>query len=107
MPDPEMAELASRRAAELILLGQRWGRRDLECQIGDIDGRRGDKDVYGNPTFGGLYQITGNSNSTGGFWGTYRVIAAKARARLVAAAAPSSADLGPIQLLGRFSTLRA
>jgi isoquinoline 1-oxidoreductase subunit beta len=55
--------------------------------VNAANGRRGDKDVYGNPTFGGLYQITGNSNSTGGFWGTYRLVAAKARARLVAAAA--------------------
>jgi isoquinoline 1-oxidoreductase beta subunit len=66
---------------------------ELDADFGAVrvvnaaNGRRGDKDVYGNPTFGGLYQITGNSNSTGGFWGTYRVIAAKARARLVAAAA--------------------
>src|SRR3984893_4792974 len=66
---------------------------ELDADFGAVrvvnaaNGRRGDKDVDGNPTFGGLFQITGNSNSTGGFWGTYRVIAAKARARLVAAAA--------------------
>jgi isoquinoline 1-oxidoreductase beta subunit len=51
------------------------------------NGRRGDRDVYGNPELGGLFQITGASNSTRGFWGSYRLIAAKARARLVAAAA--------------------
>jgi isoquinoline 1-oxidoreductase beta subunit len=66
---------------------------ELDADFGAVrvvnaaNGRRADKDVYGNPSFGGLYQITGNSNSTGGFWGTYRVIAAKARARFVAAAA--------------------
>jgi isoquinoline 1-oxidoreductase beta subunit len=51
------------------------------------NGRRGAVDVYGNPDLGGLFQITGASNSTKGFWGSYRLIAAKARARLVAAAA--------------------
>jgi isoquinoline 1-oxidoreductase beta subunit len=60
---------------------------DIVRVVNAANGRRGDKDVYGNPSFGGRYQITGNSNSTGGFWGTYRIIAAKARARLVAAAA--------------------
>jgi isoquinoline 1-oxidoreductase beta subunit len=66
---------------------------ELDADFGAVrvvnaaNGRRGDKDVYGNPVFGGLFQITGNSSSTGGFWGTYRVVAAKARARLVAAAA--------------------
>jgi isoquinoline 1-oxidoreductase beta subunit len=66
---------------------------ELDADFGAVrvvnaaNGRRGDKDVYGNPVFGGLFQITGNSSSTGGFWGTYRLIAAQARARLVAAAA--------------------
>jgi isoquinoline 1-oxidoreductase subunit beta len=55
--------------------------------VNAANGRRGDKDVYGNPEIGGLFQITGASNSTKGAWGSYRLIAAKARARLVAAAA--------------------
>ena len=45
------------------------------------------KDVYGNPDAGGALQITGASNSTKGFWVRYRLVAAKARARLAAAAA--------------------
>src|SRR4051794_11742316 len=45
------------------------------------------RDVYGNPDTGGALQITGASNSTKGFWGRYRVVAAQARARLAAAAA--------------------
>src|SRR5438477_12594570 len=49
--------------------------------------RHGDRDGYGNPELGGLFQITGASNSTKGFWSSYRLVAAKARARLVAAAA--------------------
>jgi isoquinoline 1-oxidoreductase beta subunit len=44
-------------------------------------------DVYGNPDGGGGLQITGASNSTKGFWVRYRLAAAQARARLVAAAA--------------------
>ena len=55
--------------------------------VNAANGRRGAVDVYGNPDLGGLFQITGASNSTKGFWGSYRLIAAKARARLVAAAA--------------------
>jgi isoquinoline 1-oxidoreductase beta subunit len=55
--------------------------------VNAANGRRGDRDVYGNPELGGLFQITGASNSTKGYWSTYRLIAAKARARLVAAAA--------------------
>ena len=51
------------------------------------NGRRGDTDVYGNPEFGRQFQITGASNSTKGYWSTFRLIAAMARARLVAAAA--------------------
>jgi isoquinoline 1-oxidoreductase beta subunit len=44
-------------------------------------------DVYGNPDAGGVFQITGASNSMKGFWMRYRLVAAQARARLVAAAA--------------------
>jgi aerobic-type carbon monoxide dehydrogenase small subunit (CoxS/CutS family) len=45
------------------------------------------RDVYGNPDSGGAFQITGASNSTKVFWARYRLVAAQARARLVAAAA--------------------
>jgi isoquinoline 1-oxidoreductase beta subunit len=55
--------------------------------VNAANGRWGDRDVYGNPDLGGLFQITGASNSTKGFWSSFRPIAAKARARLVAAAA--------------------
>jgi isoquinoline 1-oxidoreductase beta subunit len=55
--------------------------------VNAANGRHGDRDVYGNPELGGLFQITGASNSTKGYWSTFRLIAAKARARLVAAAA--------------------
>jgi aerobic-type carbon monoxide dehydrogenase small subunit (CoxS/CutS family) len=44
-------------------------------------------DVYGNPDVGSAFQITGASNSMKGFWMRYRLVAAQARARLVAAAA--------------------
>jgi isoquinoline 1-oxidoreductase subunit beta len=44
-------------------------------------------DVYGTPAGGGFMQLTGASTSTVGFWGSYRLVAAKARARLAAAAA--------------------
>src|SRR4051812_687371 len=44
-------------------------------------------DVYGNPAAGGLLQLTGASNSLQGYWIRYRLAAAQARARLVAAAA--------------------
>ncbi len=43
--------------------------------------------VYGNPDAGGALQITGASNSMKGYWVRYRLAAAQARARLVAAAA--------------------
>ncbi|HEY2476168.1 MAG TPA: molybdopterin cofactor-binding domain-containing protein [Candidatus Cybelea sp.] len=43
-------------------------------------------DVYGNP-FSGGFQITGASTSTRSFWQRYRKVAARARARLIAAAA--------------------
>jgi isoquinoline 1-oxidoreductase beta subunit len=45
------------------------------------------KDLYGNPDVGGVFQLTGGSNSTKGFWVRYRLVAAQARARLAAAAA--------------------
>jgi isoquinoline 1-oxidoreductase beta subunit len=45
------------------------------------------RDVYGNPDLGGVFQLTGGSNSTKGFWVRYRLVAAQARARLAAAAA--------------------
>src|SRR5437870_11619094 len=45
-------------------------------------------DVYGN-LVGGGFQMTGGSNSTRAFWARYRLVAARARARLVAAAAES------------------
>ena len=45
------------------------------------------KDVYGNPDSGGIFQYTGASTSTKGFWIRYRLVAAQARARLAAAAA--------------------
>src|SRR4051794_7539982 len=44
-------------------------------------------DVYGNPAAGGALQLTGASNSMQGYWMRYRLAAARARARLVAAAA--------------------
>src|SRR3954470_17534126 len=44
-------------------------------------------DVYGNPAGGGGLQLTGASNSMQGYWIRYRLAAAQARARLVAAAA--------------------
>ena len=45
------------------------------------------RDVYGNPDVGSAFQLTGASNSMKGFWVRYRLAAAQARARLVAAAA--------------------
>jgi isoquinoline 1-oxidoreductase beta subunit len=44
-------------------------------------------DVYGTPAGGGFIQLTGASTGTKGFWDRYRLVAAQARARLVAAAA--------------------
>jgi isoquinoline 1-oxidoreductase beta subunit len=55
--------------------------------VNAANGRRGDRDVYGNPELGGFFQITGASTSSKGFWKRYRLVAAQARARLVAAAA--------------------
>ena len=37
--------------------------------VNAANGRRGDRDVYGNPELGGLFQITGASNSTKGVLG--------------------------------------
>jgi isoquinoline 1-oxidoreductase subunit beta len=48
-------------------------------------GPRGD--VYGNPDFGGALQVTGDSNSMKGSFVRYRQAGARAKARLVAAAA--------------------
>jgi len=50
------------------------------------NGKFADGDLYGNPFFGG-FQITGDSTSTSVNWQRYRLIAAEARARLIAAAA--------------------
>jgi isoquinoline 1-oxidoreductase beta subunit len=44
-------------------------------------------DVYGNPDFGGALQVTGDSNSMKGSFVRYRQAGARAKARLVAAAA--------------------
>ena len=44
-------------------------------------------DVYGTPAGGGFIQLSGASTSTVGFWARYRLAAAQARTRLVAAAA--------------------
>ncbi|HEY2060540.1 MAG TPA: molybdopterin cofactor-binding domain-containing protein [Amycolatopsis sp.] len=44
-------------------------------------------DVYATPAGGGFLQLTGASTSTEGYWARYRLAAAQARARLVAAAA--------------------
>jgi len=55
--------------------------------VNAANGRRGNADVYGNPELGGFFQITGNSTSMKGAWRRYRVAAAQARARLIAATA--------------------
>jgi isoquinoline 1-oxidoreductase subunit beta len=44
-------------------------------------------DVYATPAGGGFIQLTGASTSMEGYWARYRMAAAQARARLVAAAA--------------------
>ncbi|WP_210583550.1 molybdopterin cofactor-binding domain-containing protein [Streptomyces sp. GESEQ-35] len=46
----------------------------------------GGGDVYGTPAGGGFIQLTGASTSTQGYWERYRLAAARARARLIAAA---------------------
>src|SRR5205085_6544928 len=53
--------------------------------VNAANGATPDGDVYGN-LVGGGFQITGGSNSTRAFWARYRLVAAQARARLVAAA---------------------
>ena len=55
--------------------------------INAANGRGPNGDVYGNPDLGSAFQLTGASNSMKGFWVRYRLAAAQARARLVAAAA--------------------
>jgi isoquinoline 1-oxidoreductase subunit beta len=45
-----------------------------------------DRQRYGNVVYGRIMQMVGDSTSTGDFWMLYRIVAAKARARLVAAA---------------------
>jgi isoquinoline 1-oxidoreductase subunit beta len=55
--------------------------------VNAANGRGPNGDVYGNPDAGGTLQLTGASNSMKGFWVRYRLAAARARSRLVAAAA--------------------
>jgi isoquinoline 1-oxidoreductase beta subunit len=55
--------------------------------VNAANGRSQNGDVYGNPEFGSAMQATGASNSMKGFWVRYRLAAAQARARLIAAAA--------------------
>jgi isoquinoline 1-oxidoreductase beta subunit len=55
--------------------------------VNAANGARPGGDVYGTPAGGGFMQLTGASTSTKGFWDRYRLAAARARARLVAAAA--------------------
>jgi isoquinoline 1-oxidoreductase subunit beta len=57
--------------------------------VNAANGRGANGDVYGNPDLGSAFQLTGASNSMKGFWVRYRLAAAQARARLVAAAAES------------------
>ncbi|HEY1518076.1 MAG TPA: molybdopterin cofactor-binding domain-containing protein [Solirubrobacteraceae bacterium] len=55
--------------------------------VNAANGRGPNGDVYGNPDLGSAFQLTGASNSMKGLWVRYRLAAAQARARLVAAAA--------------------
>ena len=55
--------------------------------VNAANGRGPNGDVYGNPDLGSAFQLTGASNSVKGLWVRYRLAAAGARARLVAAAA--------------------
>jgi isoquinoline 1-oxidoreductase beta subunit len=55
--------------------------------VNAANGAKPGGDVYGTPAGGGFIQLTGASTSTVGFWARYRLAAAQARARLVAAAA--------------------
>ena len=59
--------------------------RSASCDA--ANGRRGDKDVYGNPTFGGLFRIHGQLQLDGGFLGHLPGHRRPSFARLVAAAA--------------------
>src|ERR1700756_2210891 len=66
---------------------------ELDADFGSVrvvnaaNGRGPAGDVYGNPDLGSAFQLTGASNSMKGVWVRYRLAAAQARARLVAAAA--------------------
>ncbi|HWD69138.1 MAG TPA: molybdopterin cofactor-binding domain-containing protein [Solirubrobacteraceae bacterium] len=62
---------------------------DFDCVrvVNAANGRGPNGDVYGNPDLGSAFQLTGASNSMKGFWARYRLAAARARARLVVAAA--------------------
>jgi isoquinoline 1-oxidoreductase beta subunit len=55
--------------------------------VSAANGRGPNGDVYGNPDVGSAFQLTGASNSMKRFWVRYRLAAARARSRLVAAAA--------------------
>ena len=55
--------------------------------VNAANGARPRGNVYGTPAGGGFLQLTGASTSTVGYWARYRLAAAQARARLVAAAA--------------------
>jgi isoquinoline 1-oxidoreductase subunit beta len=55
--------------------------------VNAANGAEPNGDVYGNPDLGSAFQLTGASNSMKGLWVRYRLAAARARARLVAAAA--------------------
>jgi isoquinoline 1-oxidoreductase subunit beta len=55
--------------------------------VNAANGAKPGGDVYGTPAGGGFIQLSGASTSTVGFWARYRLAAAQARARLVAAAA--------------------
>src|ERR1700749_1904647 len=55
--------------------------------VNAANGRGPNGDVYGNPDLGSAFQLTGASNSRKGFGVRYRLAAAQARARLIAAAA--------------------
>jgi isoquinoline 1-oxidoreductase beta subunit len=55
--------------------------------VNAANGRGPNGDAYGNPDLGSAFQLTGASNSMKGIWVRYRLAAAQARARLVAAAA--------------------
>jgi isoquinoline 1-oxidoreductase beta subunit len=59
---------------------------DSVLVVNAANGRGPNGDVYGNPDLGGALQLTGGSNSMKGLWTRYRLAAAQARARLVAAA---------------------